>query len=194
MKLDSAVPKLTASSSRQSVARDDDSAASACAAANRVTAGEAKPTSCPADLKAPSRCFAGEDANGAFWIVIPEKWNGSLVVHTHGGPSMKTVFDRLYRTPASKKSFWDPPSGHPGTPANLFATSTYERGGMALAALRLRVGTRPMLKILRRWATEHRYRTADIDQFRALAEQISGEKLGGLFQRWLYQPGKPPRE
>jgi aminopeptidase N len=109
----------------------------------------------------------------------------------HGGPSVRQVFDRLYRTPASKTDFWDPPSGHPGTPANLFATSTYIRGGMALEALRLKVGTQPMLKILRRWATQHRYGTADIDQFRTLAEQVSGQRLGGLFQRWLYQPGKP---
>ncbi|HEX8753077.1 MAG TPA: M1 family metallopeptidase [Solirubrobacterales bacterium] len=112
----------------------------------------------------------------------------------HGGPSVRAVFDRLYRTPASKRSFWDPPSGHPGQPANLFATSTYVRGGMALEALRLQVGTKALLRILRRWATQHRYGTADIDQFRALAEEVSGQPLGMLFDRWLYERGKPPRE
>ncbi|HEX2391553.1 MAG TPA: M1 family metallopeptidase [Solirubrobacterales bacterium] len=111
----------------------------------------------------------------------------------HGGPSVRQVFRRLYRTPATKKGFWDPPPGHPGRPANLFATSTYVRGGMALEALRLEVGTRTELKILRRWATEHRYGTAGIDQFQALAEEVSGQRLGRLFQRWLYQPGKPRR-
>jgi hypothetical protein len=46
---------------------------------------------CPKDVPAQSRCFAGADANGAYdWIVIPAAWNGSLVVHTHGGPSLKT--------------------------------------------------------------------------------------------------------
>ncbi|HEY4032042.1 MAG TPA: hypothetical protein VGM25_16975, partial [Caulobacteraceae bacterium] len=40
---------------------------------------------------AESRCFAGPDENGAFdWIVIPKAWNGSLVVHAHGGPSLNT--------------------------------------------------------------------------------------------------------
>jgi aminopeptidase N len=111
----------------------------------------------------------------------------------HGGPSVHRVFDRLYRTPASKRGFWDPPSGHPGQPANLFATSTYVRGGMALEALRLRVGTQPMLRILRRWATQHRYGIADVGQFQALAEEVSGQPLGALFQRWLYERGKPPR-
>jgi aminopeptidase N len=109
----------------------------------------------------------------------------------HGGPSVHAVFNRLYRTPASRKGFWDPPSGHPGTPANLFATSTYIRGGMALEALRLKIGTQPTLRVLRRWASQHRYGTADIEQFQALAEEVSGKRLDGLFQRWLYERGKP---
>jgi aminopeptidase N len=114
-----------------------------------------------------------------------------LYAERHGGPSARQVFRRLYRTPASKKGFWNPPSGHPGDPANLFASSTYIRGAMALEALRIEVGTNAILKILRRWATEHRYGTADIDQFRALAEEVSGKRLGPLLRRWLYRPGKP---
>lgn len=48
---------------------------------------------CPKTVPAESRCFAGADANGAYdWIVIPKAWNGSLVVHTHGGPSLKKPF------------------------------------------------------------------------------------------------------
>jgi len=53
---------------------------------------------CPKSVPAESKCFAGADANGAYdWIVIPPKtgpnaWNGSLVVHTHGGPSLKKPF------------------------------------------------------------------------------------------------------
>jgi pimeloyl-ACP methyl ester carboxylesterase len=45
---------------------------------------------CPEGLPAGTRCFAGQDANGAYyWIAIPKAWNGSLVVHTHGGPRLK---------------------------------------------------------------------------------------------------------
>ena len=48
----------------------------------------AKP--CPDYLPAETRCFAGQDANGAYyWIAIPKAWNGSLVLHTHGGPRLK---------------------------------------------------------------------------------------------------------
>jgi len=46
---------------------------------------------CPDYLPAQTRCFAGQDANGAwYWIAIPKAWNGSLVVHTHGGPRLKS--------------------------------------------------------------------------------------------------------
>ncbi|MFN8164108.1 MAG: M1 family metallopeptidase [Solirubrobacterales bacterium] len=118
-------------------------------------------------------------------------WTEWYYAEHHGGRSALRTFRRLYRVPASKRKFWDPPSGHPGTAANLFATSTYVRGGMALEALRLKIGTKKMLKVLRRWATEHRYGSAGIREFIALAEQVSGGDLGHLFHRWLYKPGKP---
>jgi aminopeptidase N len=118
-------------------------------------------------------------------------WAQWYYAERHSGASASQTFHTLYRVPASNTRFWDPPSGHPGTAKNIFATSTYVRGAMALEALRLRIGTGPMLKTLRRWSTEHRYGNADIDQFIALAEEVSGRELGPLFQRWLYKRGKP---
>jgi pimeloyl-ACP methyl ester carboxylesterase len=45
---------------------------------------------CPDYLPAETRCFAGQDVNGAwYWIAVPKAWNGSLVLHTHGGPRLK---------------------------------------------------------------------------------------------------------
>ncbi|MEQ0564809.1 DUF6351 family protein [Amycolatopsis sp. NEAU-NG30] len=42
---------------------------------------------CPAGLAA--TCYSGQDANGAYYtIAVPERWNGALVVHAHGGPAM----------------------------------------------------------------------------------------------------------
>jgi len=47
-------------------------------------------SSCPQNLPAASACYAGRDPQGAYyWIVIPERWNHVLVVHSHGGPSLK---------------------------------------------------------------------------------------------------------
>lgn len=39
-----------------------------------------------------STCYRGQDANGAYYsIAIPNDWNGSLVMHAHGGPSLNTA-------------------------------------------------------------------------------------------------------
>lgn len=60
-------------------------------AARAAAAAPLPAASCPSTVPAESRCFAGPDSHGAYdWIVIPKAWNGSLVVHTHGGPSLKT--------------------------------------------------------------------------------------------------------
>ena len=118
-------------------------------------------------------------------------WTEWYYAERHGGRGARAIFRRLYRVPASNTGFWDPPSGHPGQAKNLFATSTYVRGAMALEALRVRIGTRDLLRLLRRWATVHRHGSADIGEFIALAEEVSGKRLGGLFDAWLFERGKP---
>ncbi len=118
-------------------------------------------------------------------------WTQWYYAEHHRGRSARQIFRQLHRVPASDSRFWEPPSAHPGTPKNLFGTSTYVRGAMALEAFRLEVGTADMLKTLRLWTAEHRYGSADIGEFIALAERVSGRDLGPLFQRWLYKRGKP---
>lgn len=118
-------------------------------------------------------------------------WSEWYYAERHGGRSATETFRRLYRVPASNERFWNPPPARPGSPENLFASSTYIRGGMALEALRQKIGTRTMLRLLRRWATTHRHDSANIGEFIALAESLSGAELDNLFDRWLYQRGKP---
>jgi aminopeptidase N len=118
-------------------------------------------------------------------------WTEWYYAERHGRRTAAQVFGRLYRVPASETGFWNPPSGHPGTAKNLFSTATYVRGAMALEAFRLKVGTGPMLKTLRRWVTLHRHASGDIGEFIALAEEVSGAKVKPLFHRWLFERGKP---
>jgi aminopeptidase N len=118
-------------------------------------------------------------------------WAQWYYAEHHGGRSAKAIFNRLYRVPASNKRFWNPPPGHPGAPRYLFDPTTYVRGAMTLEALRLQIGTQPMLQVLRAWTSEHRHGNADIEEFIALAERVSGRNLEPLFQRWLYQRSKP---
>lgn len=120
-------------------------------------------------------------------------WVEWFYAERHGGRSARQMFERLYAIPAADTRFWDPPSGHPGQAKNIFATSTYLRGGMTMEALRMKVGTRTLLRILRLWAAEHSYGNARIPEFVALAEEVSGRPVGPLLRRWLYGRGKPAR-
>jgi hypothetical protein len=44
---------------------------------------------CPAALAEKATCYTGQDTNGAYYaIAVPNHWNGSLVVHAHGGPDL----------------------------------------------------------------------------------------------------------
>jgi aminopeptidase N len=108
----------------------------------------------------------------------------------HGGPPVRQVFERLKRARPSS-GFWNPPPALLREPRELFSTSVYTRGAMALEALRLKVGTSTMLTILRDWTTAHRYGSADTTEFMALAEEVSGRPLQPLFERWLFSSGKP---
>ncbi|WP_119295111.1 hypothetical protein [Streptomyces sp. YIM 130001] len=50
----------------------------------------ARPAACPDDLRGLASCYAGQDRNGAHYTVaVPEKWNGDLVLHAHGGPDLE---------------------------------------------------------------------------------------------------------
>lgn len=118
-------------------------------------------------------------------------WAQWYYAERHGGRSARAIFERLYRVPASNTGFWNPPPGHPGTPSRLFDSSVYVRGAMAVQALREEIGTKRLLRALRRWTREHRYGSATIKQFIALAETAAGRDLDRFFDRWLYQRGKP---
>ena len=118
-------------------------------------------------------------------------WAQWYYAERHGGRSAKAIFERLYEVPASNEAFWNPPPGHPGTASHLFDPSVYVRGAMAVQALREEIGTKRLLRVLRRWTREHRYGSATIKEFILLAERVSDRDLDPLFRRWLYQRGKP---
>jgi aminopeptidase N len=118
-------------------------------------------------------------------------WTEWYYSERHGRRSAHAIFSRLYRVPASDAEFWNPPSAHPGSPKHMFGPSVYVRGAMALEAMRLKIGTKPMLRVVHEWAQKHRYGSGTIKEFTAMADTISGRNLDPFFQRWLYLRGKP---
>jgi aminopeptidase N len=118
-------------------------------------------------------------------------WTEWYYAERHGGRTAAAIFHKLLRVPASNERLWNPPTGRPGSPRHLFGPSVYVRGAMTLQALREKIGTKPMLATLRRWAASHRHGSADSDEFITLAEEVSGKNLGPFFHRWLFERGKP---
>lgn len=52
------------------------------------------PSACPVVLSDVATCYTGQDDNGAYYaIAVPDDWNGSLVVHAHGGPDLAAPSD-----------------------------------------------------------------------------------------------------
>ncbi|MFF5053795.1 M1 family metallopeptidase [Micromonospora sp. NPDC000663] len=107
--------------------------------------------------------------------------------HT-GEYTAKEAFDNRYAQMSA--SVWKTPPGRPGV-EKLFSESVYQRGGMTLHALRVAVGDKAFFEIVKAWAADKRNGTATTAEFVALAERLSGKKLGPLFEAWLYGTKRP---
>src|SRR5689334_20866228 len=91
---------------------------------------EAAPQSvaCPAGPPAGTRCLKGNDSAGAFYLIaVPPDWNGTLVMHAHGGPNlgpprMERSLEDLERWAITVKAGY------------AWAGSSYRQGGVAVRA------------------------------------------------------------
>ena len=100
-----------------------------------------------------------------------------------GGRTTAQQLAGLELQPASRTDLWDPPANAIPDASQLFATSVYTRGAMALEALRQRVGDATFYDILRTWAAEHAYLNANTAEFIDLAEA----EVGRAARRPLHQ-------
>jgi aminopeptidase N len=109
--------------------------------------------------------------------------------HEHTGTPQQLA-RQVYDAHPADDPFWTVEPGDPG-PQNQFDDAVYDRGAVAIQALRDTIGDRAFLTLLRAWPAQHRYGNGTIAEFRALAERLSGQDLGAFFQTWLYTPAKP---
>jgi aminopeptidase N len=110
--------------------------------------------------------------------------------HDQGQAAFETALESGYEYLAEGPH---PLPGDPGPSGQeMFDPSVYLRGGLTLQALRVAVGNDTTLSILRAWADRYAYGNATTADFVALAEELSGRDLGGLFDAWLYQEALPP--
>jgi hypothetical protein len=100
------------------------------------------------------------------------------------------IFDFWNEVIPPDDPFWSVVIGDPG-PDQLFDFSVYIRGAMTLHTLRQTVGDDDFFQIMQTWAADHAGGNVTTDQFIALAESVSGQDLGSLFDTWLFTAGKP---
>lgn len=73
----------------------------------------------------------------------------------------------------------------------LLNANTYQKGAWFLHMLRMKVGDSAFFESIRSYYRTYQHTNASTQDFRAMVEQVSGQKLRDFFQTWLYQPGYP---
>lgn len=109
------------------------------------------------------------------------------LAHADPGYDLDTAMTKL-------RAEQDPDLGpilDPGA-AGTFGESVYERGALAVHALRRTIGDAAFFELVHRWTVEHAYGVATTEQFIALAEDVSGQDLTDFFAAWLSAPRIPP--
>jgi aminopeptidase N len=86
----------------------------------------------------------------------------------------------------------DPPGIVTPELRSLFSYSVYFRGAMTLHALRQTVGDDAFFAILPTYYERYTNGNAEIADFIAVAEELSGMELDDFFQAWLYEQALPP--
>ncbi|WP_431981072.1 M1 family metallopeptidase [Streptomyces qinglanensis] len=107
-----------------------------------------------------------------------------------GEGSAQELADYAYASHPADDPFWKVAPGDPG-PDNQFHRAVYDRGAMTLQALRNRIGDKDFFALLKGWPKAHRGGNAEVGDFVAYAEKVSGKPLAAFFDTWLYQPSKP---
>lgn len=107
-----------------------------------------------------------------------------------GEGTAQELADWAYALRPAEDAFWQVKPGDPG-PENQFHGAVYDRGAIALQALRNEIGDEKFFEILKDWPTERAYGNAKVGDFVRYAEKVSKKPLAQLFETWLYTPGKP---
>ncbi|MFC4507450.1 MULTISPECIES: M1 family metallopeptidase [Streptomyces] len=107
-----------------------------------------------------------------------------------GEGTAQELADYVYASHPADDPFWTVKPGDPGA-ENQFDTAVYDRGALAVQALRNEIGDDAFFAVLKGWPRTYAYGSADIADFRAYAEQVSGKPLEALFDTWLFRPSKP---
>lgn len=108
----------------------------------------------------------------------------------YGQEAVANLLDS-FRARWSRVDFLEKPIGLPvrDYPDEEYSAIVYGRGPLFLFALRQRIGADKMEQLLRRYYAAYAWKIAAPEDFRRLAEEISGENLSDLWAQWV-EPGE----
>ncbi|MGW1074688.1 M1 family metallopeptidase [Streptomyces sp. NPDC002537] len=107
-----------------------------------------------------------------------------------GEGTTQELADYVYNGIPADDAFWKVKPGDPGADKQ-FDRAVYNRGAVALQALRNQVGDKTFFTLLKQWPAENKYGNASVQDFVKFAERISGKPLAKFFDTWLYSTSKP---
>jgi aminopeptidase N len=166
---------------------------------------QTRPSYSPAFFRRGQNTYVVVHENGHQWFgdsVSVAKWrniwlNEGFASYTEwlwseekGEGTAQELFDHTYASIPASDPFWQVLPGDPGAD-KVFNGAVYDRGALTVHALRNAVGDDAFFQILRTWVSGKQYSNGTIEQFIALAKQISGKPLDELFTKWLFTKGKP---
>lgn len=74
---------------------------------------------------------------------------------------------------------------------DLFDAVSYNKGGRILHLLRRQIGDEAFFASLRSYLQHHAYGNAEVDDFRQVVEEVTGQDLHWFFDQWYFRPGRP---
>ncbi len=92
----------------------------------------------------------------------------------------------------STAQFWTSPLVDMG-PGNEF-TRVYDRGPLALHALRKEMGDPAFFTLLKQWQADNKGRNATFDQWEAMASAVAGKDLTAFIDAWFRGKTKPAEQ
>jgi aminopeptidase N len=102
------------------------------------------------------------------------------------GIPVQQSFDNAY----ANENDWTGKVADPGRD-HIFDDLVYTRGALTLHALRLTIGDKAFMRLLKQWPTTYRYGNVSTREFIHFVERQTHRDLDGFFQTWVYQEGKP---
>lgn len=102
--------------------------------------------------------------------------------------------DNEYRTEVARAGnrFWNRKLYDMGT-GNEF-TAVYDKGTLALHALRRQIGDPAFDRVLKEWPAKHKDANASWPEFEEFVTEIAGQDLRAFFEAWFRGEGKPADE